>query len=38
MRGLILVFTLGTHSPQKHSADPWFGPDKLQHFFTSAFV
>jgi len=38
MRGLILVFTLGTHSQQKHSADPWFGPDKLQHFFASAFV
>ncbi|HEX7980219.1 MAG TPA: hypothetical protein VF461_16535 [Gemmatimonadaceae bacterium] len=38
MRGLMLVFTLGTHGPQKHSADPWFGPDKLQHFFASAFV
>jgi len=38
MRGLMLVFTLGMHSPQQHSADPWFGPDKLQHFFASAFV
>ena len=37
MRGLFLVFTLGTHSPQ-HSSDRWFGPDKLQHFFASAFV
>jgi uncharacterized protein YfiM (DUF2279 family) len=37
MRGLILVFTLGS-SPQQHSADPWFSPDKLQHFFASAFV
>jgi uncharacterized protein YfiM (DUF2279 family) len=37
MRGLFLVFTLHARSPQ-HSSDPWFGPDKLQHFFTSAFV
>ena len=37
MRGLFLVFTLGTRSPQ-HSSDRWFGPDKLQHFFASAFV
>ena len=36
MRGLLLVFTLG-RTPE-HSRDPWFGPDKLQHFFTSAFV
>jgi putative lipoprotein len=36
MRGLLLVFTLG-RTPE-HSSDPWFGPDKLQHFFTSAFV
>jgi putative lipoprotein len=36
MRGLLLVFTLG-RAPQ-HSGDSWFGPDKLQHFFTSAFV
>ena len=38
MRGLMLVFTIGFRSPQQHSADPWFGPDKLQHFFASAFV
>lgn len=36
MRGLLLVFTLG-RAPE-HSGDRWFGPDKLQHFFTSAFV
>ena len=36
MRGLLLVFTLG-RAPQ-HSGDSWFGSDKLQHFFTSAFV
>ena len=36
MRGLLLVFTLG-RAPE-HSRDGWFGPDKLQHFFTSAFV
>ena len=36
MRGLLLVFTLG-RTPE-HSGDRWFGPDKLQHFFTSAFV
>ena len=38
MRGLVLVFTLGLRSPQPHSGDPWFGPDKLQHFFASAFM
>jgi putative lipoprotein len=37
MRGLLLVFTLGA-GPGEHSRDSWFGPDKLQHFFTSAFV
>ena len=36
MRGLLLVFTL-SRTPE-HSGDRWFGPDKLQHFFTSAFV
>ena len=36
MRGLLLVFTLG-RTPE-HSRDAWFGPDKLQHFFLSAFV
>jgi len=36
MRGLVLVFTLG-RAPE-HARDGWFGPDKLQHFFTSAFV
>ena len=36
MRGLWLVFTLSQQ--EGHSADKWFAPDKLQHFFTSAFV
>ena len=33
MRGLWLVFTLGAPT-----TDRWFAPDKIQHFFTSAFV
>ena len=37
MRGLLLVWTLGRGGPE-HRGDSWFGPDKLQHFFTSAFV
>jgi len=37
MRGLLLVWTLGRSAPE-HRGDSWFGPDKLQHFFTSAFV
>lgn len=37
MRGLLLVFTLSAPA-QQHTRDPWFGPDKLQHFFMSAFV
>jgi putative lipoprotein len=37
MRGLLLVFTLG-RGASEHRGDSWFGPDKLQHFFTSAFV
>ena len=36
MRGLLLVFTLG-RAPESRG-DSWLGPDKLQHFFTSAFV
>jgi uncharacterized protein YfiM (DUF2279 family) len=36
MRGFVLVFALG-RAPE-HTRDGWFGPDKLQHFFTSAFV
>jgi putative lipoprotein len=31
------VFTIGTGRPEQ-SGERWFGPDKLQHFFTSAFV
>ena len=38
MRGLMLVFSLA-NGPREHpGGDRWFGPDKLQHFFTSAFV
>ena len=37
MRGVMLVFTLGAGT-QEHTRDSWFGPDKLQHFFTTAFV
>jgi putative lipoprotein len=37
MRGLMLVFSLST-GPGDQPRDRWFGPDKLQHFFTSAFV
>ena len=36
MRGFLLVLTL-SRAPE-HSRDAWFGPDKLQHFFTSAFL
>ncbi len=36
MRGLILAFTL--HFGSAPSSDPWFGTDKAQHFFMSAFV
>ena len=35
MRGFLLVFSLhGSPTP----SDGWFGRDKLQHFFSSAFV
>jgi putative lipoprotein len=37
MRTMMLVFSLGV-GRQEHGGDSWFGPDKLQHFFTSAFV
>jgi uncharacterized protein YfiM (DUF2279 family) len=36
MRGFLLVFSL--HSAPTTPADRWLGADKLQHFFTSAFV
>jgi uncharacterized protein YfiM (DUF2279 family) len=35
MRGMWLVFSLG---PAVLPSDHWFAGDKLQHFFTSAFV
>jgi uncharacterized protein YfiM (DUF2279 family) len=35
MKGLVLVFSLG-QAPRQ--GDSWFAPDKIQHFFTSAFV
>jgi uncharacterized protein YfiM (DUF2279 family) len=37
MRTLLLVFSLGAPDP-RHHGDRWCGPDKLQHFFASAFV
>ena len=36
MNRLWLVFTLSQQ--EGHTADRWFSGDKLQHFFTSAFV
>jgi putative lipoprotein len=36
VRGFFLVFSL--HHPPAASADGWLSADKLQHFFTSAFV
>ena len=36
MRGLVLVFSL--HGAPARPADGWFGQDKLQHLFMSAFV
>jgi putative lipoprotein len=38
MRGILLVFTIATGPGEHPRGDRWFGPDKLQHFFTSAFV
>lgn len=35
MRGIWLVFSLG---PMAHPSDHWLAGDKLQHFFSSAFV
>jgi putative lipoprotein len=37
MRTVLLVFSLNSLG-EGHGRDAWFGPDKLQHFFTSAFV
>ena len=36
MRALVLVFSL--HGVPARPADGWFGQDKLQHLFMSAFV
>jgi uncharacterized protein YfiM (DUF2279 family) len=37
VRGFLLVFSL--HSgPATPTGDSWFAPDKIQHFFSSAFV
>src|SRR3954470_18322558 len=38
MRGVILVFSLAGGPKEHPRGDRWFGPDKLQHFFVSAFV
>jgi uncharacterized protein YfiM (DUF2279 family) len=37
MRGLLLVFSLHG-APRAQPGDAWFAPDKVQHFFTAAFV
>jgi putative lipoprotein len=37
MRGFLLVFSLHG-APTALPSDDWFGRDKVQHFFTSAFV
>jgi putative lipoprotein len=37
IKGVLLAFTL-RGGQVEHARDSWFGPDKLQHFFTSAFV
>jgi uncharacterized protein YfiM (DUF2279 family) len=36
VRGFLLVFSL--HHPPAAARDGWLSADKLQHFFTSAFV
>jgi putative lipoprotein len=40
MRGIVLVFSLGSFGggAAPPASDGWFGADKLQHFFSSAFV
>jgi uncharacterized protein YfiM (DUF2279 family) len=37
MRGFLLVFTLH-HAPAVPRGDSWVSADKLQHFFSAAFV
>lgn len=37
MRGFLLVFSLA-RGPDATSGDSWLSADKLQHFFSSAFV
>ena len=36
MLPIVFAFTFKLHAPD--GADPWFGPDKVKHFFTAAFV
>ena len=38
MKGLLLVISLGRGPSEHNGGDSWFGADKLQHFFASAFV
>jgi uncharacterized protein YfiM (DUF2279 family) len=39
MRGLLLVFSLSSGGgPRSAAGDSWLAADKVQHFFTSAFV
>jgi uncharacterized protein YfiM (DUF2279 family) len=37
MRGFLLVFSLH-HAPAAPAGDSWLSVDKIQHFFSSAFV
>lgn len=38
MRGFLLIFSLNGNTPAVPAGDGWLSPDKLQHFFSSAFV
>lgn len=37
MLPIVFAFSFSLHAPPP-GADPWFGPDKVKHFFTAAFV
>ena len=36
MLPIVFALSFKLHAPD--AADPWFGPDKVKHFFTAAFV
>jgi len=38
VRGLLLVFSLNSNTPATPAGDGWLSADKLQHFFSAAFV